>query len=178
MDDTLLLPLIAGLAVALLAAAVWGWVQFQGRRDQQAKHAGLQAEFEALRQILQVEAERRAIAETTAQRVPQLEAALQASAAQRDDTLRALAQTTAQLQSERDGTAEKLALLDEARKSLTDAFSHLSSQALQKNNESFLDDQRPQQQNEPCLACSCKRSGLDYHSPRPFGFPKLESQID
>ena len=138
MDDTLLLPLIAGLAVALLAAAVWGWVQLQGRRAQQAKLAGLQAEFEALRQILQVEAERRAIAETTAQRVPQLEAALHASAAQRDDTLRALAQTTAQLQSERDGAAEKLALLDDARKSLTDAFSHLSSQALQKNNESFL----------------------------------------
>lgn len=138
MDDTLLLPLIAGLAVALLAAAVWGWVQLQGRRAQQAKLAGLQAEFEALRQILQVEAERRAIAETTAQRVPQLEAALQASAAQRDDTLRALAQTTAQLQSERAGAAEKLALLDEARKSLTDTFSHLSSQALQKNNESFL----------------------------------------
>ena len=138
MDEALLLPLVAGLGVALLAALLLAWVQFRGRRALQRRLAEVQATLDTQRAALQSEAERRAIAETDARRVPTLEAALQASATQRDDTTRALAQTAAQLQAEREGAAEKLALLDEARKSLSDAFSHLSSQALQKNNESFL----------------------------------------
>lgn len=77
-------------------------------------------------------------AEATAQRVAPLEAELQALREKRAHDQQALARSDAALQAERTAAAEKRALLDEARKSLTDAFSHLSSQALQKNNESFL----------------------------------------
>ncbi len=43
------------------------------------------------------------------------------------------------LQQERKQTEEKLAILDEARKKLTDAFKALASDALKSSNESFLD---------------------------------------
>ena len=43
-----------------------------------------------------------------------------------------------QLEHERRSGAEKVALLDEARKQLADSFSALSSQALKNNNEEFL----------------------------------------
>ncbi len=44
-----------------------------------------------------------------------------------------------QISEERQQAAEKLALLDDAQKKLTDAFHALSAQALQKNNASFLE---------------------------------------
>ncbi len=44
-----------------------------------------------------------------------------------------------QISAEREQSAEKLALLDDAQKKLTDAFHALSAQALQKNNAAFLD---------------------------------------
>lgn len=43
-----------------------------------------------------------------------------------------------ELEHERAGSAEKIALLDEARKQLADSFAALSSQALKHNNEEFL----------------------------------------
>ena len=44
-----------------------------------------------------------------------------------------------QIAEEREQAVEKLALLDDARKQLTDAFHALSAQALQNNNASFLE---------------------------------------
>lgn len=44
-----------------------------------------------------------------------------------------------QISEEREQATEKLALLDDAQKKLTDAFHALSAQALQKNNASFLE---------------------------------------
>ena len=44
-----------------------------------------------------------------------------------------------QISEERQQATEKLALLDDAQKKLTDAFHALSAQALQKNNASFLE---------------------------------------
>ena len=44
-----------------------------------------------------------------------------------------------QISEEREQSAEKLALLDDAQKKLTDAFHALSAQALQNNNASFLE---------------------------------------
>ena len=44
-----------------------------------------------------------------------------------------------QISEEREQSAEKLALLDDAQKKLTDAFHALSAQALQSNNAAFLD---------------------------------------
>ena len=131
MDEALIALALASLIGACVGALLLFLSQRASRQRADARHAG------ALLQ-LQAESERRAVAETDARRIPSLEAALQAAAEQRDLIGQQLAQTRAQLQAEREGAAEKLVLLDEARKSLTDAFSHLSSQALQKNNESFL----------------------------------------
>ena len=49
-----------------------------------------------------------------------------------------LAEEKARAEENRKSAEEKLALLDEAQKRLTDAFQALSAQALQSNNESFL----------------------------------------
>lgn len=43
------------------------------------------------------------------------------------------------LKNERQATAEKLALLDEAQRKLADSFSALSADALRKNNQTFID---------------------------------------
>lgn len=50
-----------------------------------------------------------------------------------------LAGVSAQLIHEKERSAEQLALLNEAQSKLSDAFKALSSEALQKNNQSFLD---------------------------------------
>jgi len=50
----------------------------------------------------------------------------------------ALARIEAQREAELQAAAEKLALLEEAKEKLQDSFKALSSEALSKNNESFL----------------------------------------
>ncbi|MBI4520170.1 MAG: DNA recombination protein RmuC [Gemmatimonadetes bacterium] len=76
--------------------------------------------------------------------------ALRAAAAEKEVQLRELAQTNqrfgteaaelrARLEAERKAANEKLALLDEARQKLSDAFKALSAEALRSNNESFLE---------------------------------------
>lgn len=78
-------------------------------------------------------------------RVIALEAELQARSSalegERDLTTelqRDLAELRERLAQERRSAADKLALLEEARAKLADAFKALSSDALQRNNESFL----------------------------------------
>jgi DNA recombination protein RmuC len=78
-------------------------------------------------------------AEARAARVPELEARL----AEREQALlearTGLAQTEARLEAEQRAAAEKLALLEEARGKLADAFKALSDEALKSNNRAFLD---------------------------------------
>ncbi|MCL6589545.1 MAG: DNA recombination protein RmuC [Firmicutes bacterium] len=50
-----------------------------------------------------------------------------------------LSRTQAQLEDERKTSLEKLAVLDDARKNLADAFRALAADALKSNNQSFLD---------------------------------------
>jgi len=50
-----------------------------------------------------------------------------------------LAELETQLKEERKAAEEKLAILDEARQKLSDAFKALSAEALKSNNQSFLD---------------------------------------
>lgn len=75
---------------------------------------------------------------------------LQREAAEREKALAELRRTKGegdsrvaalemQISEEREQAAEKLALLDDAQKKLTDAFHALSAQALQKNNAAFLE---------------------------------------
>jgi DNA recombination protein RmuC len=92
------------------------------------------------------EAERRAAAEQLAARVPQLEAAVDearrlAQAKENDGgELRARnARLQSELEAERAMLAEKLGLLNRAQEQLANAFRALSAQALQANNQAFLD---------------------------------------
>ncbi|CAA6692271.1 MULTISPECIES: DNA recombination protein RmuC [unclassified Lentimonas] len=63
---------------------------------------------------------------------------LQALRAECSSVREALARTEAQYDAELKAAAEKLALLEEAKANLQDSFKALSSEALSKNNESFL----------------------------------------
>lgn len=65
---------------------------------------------------------------------------LAADLAEENSLLRSkISETNARLDEERQKAKEKLALLDEARHALTDAFKSLSSDALRNNNQAFLD---------------------------------------
>jgi DNA recombination protein RmuC len=114
------------------------------RLQRERDEAGAQRQAEAA--TLRAESERRSAAEQRASRIPQLEAAL-------DDRTRAVElrdRSIAELRSEIAGLAEKLlaeramsgeklALVNEAQAQLTSAFRALSGQALQANNQMFLD---------------------------------------
>jgi len=92
------------------------------------------------------ESNARAAAEERSARVPRLEEALREREAEADRlrgemaALQArIAEIEARTEEERKGAAEKIALLDEARRKLGDAFQSLSAEALKSNNQSFLE---------------------------------------
>jgi DNA recombination protein RmuC len=99
-----------------------------------------------LRDELKVEAERRATAEEKNQRIGELEAVVAAregelhkAVAENGQLQAEVASLVTRLQEERKGAEEKLAMLEEARAKLSDAFRALSADALKQNNQSFLD---------------------------------------
>ena len=106
----------------------------------------LAAANEAARVRLLDEAERRAAAEQVAARVPDLETALDGERRASEDKNRANselkaqgARLSAELEGERAMLAEKLGVLEQAQQQLETAFRALSAQALQANNQAFLD---------------------------------------
>lgn len=108
--------------------------------------ADLEAAREPLEAALRSEGEKRAAAEQAAARVPQLEAALGDAArmGEAKDTANAELKTEnarlkAELEAERGMLTEKLGVLNQAQEQLSSAFRALSAQALQANNQSFLD---------------------------------------
>lgn len=120
-------------------------------RDEQiaalkASLAGADDEIAVLRTDLKEESQKRSAAEEKNSRIPELEAALKG----RDERIAELFSDNASLQAkvselatlvqeERKVTEEKLAVLDAAHAKLSDAFKALSAQALQSNNQSFLE---------------------------------------
>lgn len=106
----------------------------------------LESAKDAAETALRAEAEKRAAAEQSAARVPQLEAAL-GEAARLGETkdsasaeLKAVnARLKAELEAERAMLTEKLGVLNQAQEQLTSAFRAMSAQALQANNQTFLD---------------------------------------
>ena len=90
--------------------------------------------------------EKRAAAEEKNTRIPELDRAI----GHRDERLTTLAselttlkaaqsELQTKLEAERKATEEKLALVNEARQHLSDAFKALSAEALKSNNQSFLE---------------------------------------
>lgn len=80
-----------------------------------------------------------ATAREQAARVPELLAESDRLRTQGQDLANRLAALEAQSIEERKGAAEKLALIEDARTRLADAFHALSAEALRKNNQSFLE---------------------------------------
>jgi len=80
-----------------------------------------------------------AASEQKASRVPELEARLQQLQTELSNLQAQKASMETQLTSERKVAEEKLGLIGEAQARLTDAFNVLSSEALRKNNQSFIE---------------------------------------
>ncbi len=115
-----------------------------GRLDK--KVSDLETSREAAEAGLRTEVQKRAAAEQSAARVPQLEAAINEAgrAAEAKDAMNAgvnaeNACLKAELEAERAMLAEKLGVLNRAQEQLASAFRALSAQALQANNQTFLD---------------------------------------
>ena len=120
---------------------------------QETRLAGLALEIEdnsrlidELRRALQVEAEKRAIAEEKNQQIVELktalsgrEAALSKGQGEISDLRAQLARSKALLEEEISQAEEKLALMNNAQEQLLAAFKSLSSDALKSNNQAFLD---------------------------------------
>lgn len=99
----------------------------------------LQTELEQQRQMLTAETAQRAVAETKATYIDQLQHQLQQVQIANSQLTARLAQSQTQLQEQQRANDEKLGLLHQARERMVDAFRMLSAEALQTNNETFLD---------------------------------------
>ena len=124
--------------------------RLQGRDDQllQMKEelANARTELAHLRAELTRQAERRSAAEEKNTRIPELEllvgtkdALILALQAEKGDLRTRLSEAEVKREEERRAGEEKLALLEDARCRLSDAFGALSAEALRSNNQSFLD---------------------------------------
>ena len=113
----------AGLALGAVAAM---WFCRQSRQLDLAK---MQA----------VNATELATARSESMRIPELESQLAAYQKALHENSARIAELETRIEEERKAGAEKLALLEDARGKLADAFHALSADALRKNNQSFLE---------------------------------------
>jgi DNA recombination protein RmuC len=155
---TVSLLLLAGVAAGV--AAAW-WLLRSARSPEERIPADTEARLAALTERIQGRDEQirslTAEKENAGTRIAELQAELRTQAE------KCAALQTA-LDHERRVAAEKLALLDDAQRKLSDAFKALSSEALRTNNQSFLD-----------LA----RAALDKHQEQAKGdLEKRQQAID
>jgi DNA recombination protein RmuC len=143
----------AFLLLGLAIGAVAGWFLTKQRAQnaesqleqahQQMAHASRQRDAAA--EQLREESSRRATFEALAAGIPDLQREIEArsmSIAQQQRTILDVTKEkeglAATIEAERKGFEEKLKLLEDAKKALSDAFSALSSQALRSNSDEFL----------------------------------------
>ncbi|MEM9805796.1 MAG: DNA recombination protein RmuC, partial [Cyanobacteria bacterium P01_D01_bin.56] len=98
----------------------------------------LQANLAQQHQTLTTAAAQQATAETKALHTEQLQQQLHQLQVEHQKLTEQLAQTRTQLQEQQQTSAEKMTLLQQTREGMADAFKALSAQALQTNNEMFL----------------------------------------
>ncbi|MBT9316095.1 DNA recombination protein RmuC [Leptothoe spongobia] len=110
--------------------------QLSGLRQQ---IQSLQTDLEQQRQISTNATAQRAAAETKAARTEQLQVQVQRLQTDNGQLIAQLTQAKTQLQEQRQATDEKLTLLQQTRERMEDVFKALSAQALQTNNEAFLE---------------------------------------
>jgi len=124
--------------------------RLHGREEQLRQEkddlAAAQAELTALRCELTRQTERRSAAEEKNTRIPELERAVETKDGlirelrnESGDFRTRLSEAEVKREEERRAAEEKLALLEDARRQLSDAFQALSAEALRCNNQSFLD---------------------------------------
>lgn len=106
----------------------------------------LSVEMDRQREELKFEFQRRSAAEERNCRIAELEENLTGKEEQLDklqkeatDLKTKISELDTKIEEERKSAGEKLAILDEARQKLSDAFKALSAEALKSNNQSFLD---------------------------------------
>jgi DNA recombination protein RmuC len=106
----------------------------------------LSRKTQVLQQQCAEESQRRAAAEERSTRIPQLESEVaargqQLAAAQAEGSALKveISRLATRLEEQEKAAQQKLALLDEARQKLADAFKALSAEALQSNNTQFLE---------------------------------------
>ncbi|HQD90737.1 MAG TPA: DNA recombination protein RmuC [Syntrophomonadaceae bacterium] len=114
--------------------------------QERLNNSQLMQEIVQLRSQLEQEQQRRAAAEEKNEQIPALKAEIArlldegGNLAERNTSLQTrIAELEARLASEQKAMQEKMDLLNEAQTKLSDAFKALSAEALQKNNQSFLD---------------------------------------
>ncbi|HOO57454.1 MAG TPA: DNA recombination protein RmuC [bacterium] len=138
------------LLIGLLVGAGSAWMIKNSRaaalKEMLESTGEIETELNSIREKLQVETERRARAEQLSERVPELSAEIEGRNIQiakfqnEIGELRVkISEFETRLQEERKAANEKIAILDEAREKLSDAFKALSSEALKSNNQSFLE---------------------------------------
>ncbi|NEQ50310.1 MAG: DNA recombination protein RmuC [Leptolyngbya sp. SIO3F4] len=98
----------------------------------------LQADLEQQHQAITVATAQRAAAETKAAQTEHLQRQIQQLQINNNQLTAQLAQSQTQFQEQQRATDEKLTLLQQTRERMADAFKVLSAQALQTNNEAFL----------------------------------------
>ena len=125
----LIFLLFAALAAGAVGFGVGSGLAILYFRGRQGVSAQEQAEWAA----------QLATAREQAARVPELTAECERKGADVQELSMRLAAQEAQAAEERKGTAEKLALMEDAQTRLADAFNALSAEALRKNNQSFLE---------------------------------------
>jgi DNA recombination protein RmuC len=100
--------------------------------------AGREAEIGELRRDVSAQSAALAAAETQSARLPDLERQVQQLQAELSSSRARVAELATGLDRERASAAEKLAVLEQAKGALSDAFKALSAEALSANNQSFL----------------------------------------
>lgn len=126
--------LLMGLGIGLAGGGLALWLI--GRASSARQRAECERDLATLRERSAMQetqaAELRAARDACEQRLADLQQDVQRLAARE-------AELSATLQSERVATNQKLALLENARTALADAFQALSAEALRHNNQSFLE---------------------------------------
>lgn len=152
-----------GIGGAIGALAVWVYVrsgvrvqlsalqdllQERDRTIEEIRHSRdqLQSELAALRDRLNDETQKRSSAEERSSRIPILEAQIEKGVREQSQLLERTAELREQvsrleteLEEERSAAADKLELLEDARKKLENSFKALASEALSGNSKSFLE---------------------------------------
>ncbi len=96
-------------------------------------------QLEQLREKLGLESQKLSAAEQSAGRVKPLEEKIDCLLSDNTNLKKKLSELSEQNRQERKAAEEKLQILDDAQKKLSDAFNALSAKALKSNNQSFLE---------------------------------------